>query len=682
MELLLPAGNCEIALAAFDGGADAVYCGLEKFNARARAGNFTPEVMGKLIGFAAEKGKKVYLTLNTLIKESELGELFETLSLLDSLHPDALIIQDPGVLAVAKKYFPELPLHASTQMGLHNSAGLDLAAKLGFKRVILERQITFAELQSMAENPPLELEIFLHGSLCVSLSGRCLLSSHLCSESGNRGKCKQPCRRLYSTADGRSGYFLSPMDLDGLILLKKIREQKLKIASLKVEGRLRPPDYVWKTARAYRILLDNPGDENAEKEALYLLNRTSGRKSSPGFYDPAYWKKLIAPEQSGAFGRKAGIVEKALHNGILVKTLLPLHLGDRLRLAPAIGEGETFSLTAMEKSRGVKIVKVRAGEKIFIPGQFKANTNWELRKIGENGFDFSRRAAALAPFRKKVDLKLSVSAEKFSGNILFPAVTEKWEQPVSFSPAEKLPLTAEKVKECFAEGVPCGFQAGNIEVEINGSFFVPAAELKNLRRLFWNFYAEKLFQADFSPELTKKMDDFFNECRCNTQNKNMQFVFPKRFFEIPPFISETKLPEIRKKIQQIYDSGCRDFIASHWHAFALLENFKNIRIHGAFPFPVMNSQAVKTAALLGACSAEIEPEIDQADRELLKNASILPLFCRDTPLPLLATRLELDGGSDWENESGEKLFIEKNNGISEIFSKSKDPRKSFRNKGV
>ena len=162
----------------------------------------------------------------------------------------------------------------------------------------------------------------------------------------------------------------------------------------------------------------------------------------------------------------------------------------------------------------------------------------------------------------------------------------------------------------------------------------------------------------------------------------MRFIFPERFFEIPPFISETKLPELRKKIQQIYDSGCRDFIASHWHAFEMLEIFQNIRIHAAFPFPVMNSQAVKTAASLGAYSAEIEPEINRSDRELLKNASILPLFCRDTPLPLLATRLELDGETDWENESGEKLFIEKNNGISEIFSKSKDPRNSLYNKGV
>ena len=148
MELLSPAGNLELALAAFDGGADAVYCGLSgAFNARMRAENFTPETLGKLIRFANENSKKVYVTLNTLVKEDELGSLFETLTTLDQLHPDAIIVQDPGIIKVVKKYFPELKLHASTQMGIHNSAGVAAMEALGVSRVILERQITLDELK-------------------------------------------------------------------------------------------------------------------------------------------------------------------------------------------------------------------------------------------------------------------------------------------------------------------------------------------------------------------------------------------------------------------------------------------------------------------------------------------------------------------------------------------------------
>jgi len=147
-ELLSPAGTPETAMAAFDGGADAVYCGLGRFNARERAENFTPDALGRIIGFAHRNGKKVYLTVNTLLHEAELPAMMELLETASQLAPDALIVQDPGTLELAREYFPGLRLHASTQMGFHNSAGLRTAARLGFRRVILERQVTLDELRS------------------------------------------------------------------------------------------------------------------------------------------------------------------------------------------------------------------------------------------------------------------------------------------------------------------------------------------------------------------------------------------------------------------------------------------------------------------------------------------------------------------------------------------------------
>ena len=245
-ELLSPAGTPETAMAAFDGGADAVYCGLGRFNARERAGNFTPDSMGRIIEFAHRNGKKVYLTLNTLLREQELPQVMELLDEVNSLKPDALIVQDPGTLYLVQTYFPDLCLHASTQMGFHNSAGLRTAAEMGFRRVILERQVTLAELRKIMEKAPLEVEVFLYGSLCCSLSGRCLLSAFTDAESGNRGRCKQPCRRRWN---GR--FQLSPADLNGIRLLPELR--RLGVSSLKIEGRLRPPEYVWKTARAFRF---------------------------------------------------------------------------------------------------------------------------------------------------------------------------------------------------------------------------------------------------------------------------------------------------------------------------------------------------------------------------------------------------------------------------------------------
>ena len=174
-ELLAPAGNLETALAAFDAGADAVYGGLVKFNARERAANFSSEELGKLLSYAHGCGRRVYLTFNTLLREQELDEAAEFLAGLARLRPDALIVQDLAVVELCRSYFPQLVLHASTQMGIHNSPGWP-PRRTRHPSVILERQVTLEELRRIAAVSPVELEVFVHGSLCCSLSGRCLLS--------------------------------------------------------------------------------------------------------------------------------------------------------------------------------------------------------------------------------------------------------------------------------------------------------------------------------------------------------------------------------------------------------------------------------------------------------------------------------------------------------------------------
>ncbi|MDD5729177.1 MAG: U32 family peptidase, partial [Victivallales bacterium] len=252
-ELLAPAGNLLAGISAFDAGADAVYAGLSKFNARERSENFTFSALSRLLAYARKYSRKVYLTLNTLVKEHELAEVVELLSEVKRIRPDALIVQDIGVLRIIREYFPEMAIHASTQMGIHNSAGMRIAAEMGVKRVILERQVTLDEIRSIQEKSPLELEVFIHGALCCSLSGQCLFSSWLGGWSGNRGKCKQPCRRRFYGSQG-NGFFFSTQDLGTLELVPEFR--KMGIAALKIEGRLRKADYVRNAVAAYRLLLD------------------------------------------------------------------------------------------------------------------------------------------------------------------------------------------------------------------------------------------------------------------------------------------------------------------------------------------------------------------------------------------------------------------------------------------
>lgn len=663
MELLSPAGNLETALAAFDGGADAVYCGLGRFNARERAENFTPETLGKLLQFAHSNRKKVYLTLNTLIWENELGALFEQLLELDKLSPDALIVQDPGVIAIIRQYFPDLPLHASTQMGIHNSAGVQTAHRLGFRRVILERQITLDELRLIAKNSPLELEVFLHGSLCCSLSGRCLLSNALFGESGNRGRCKQPCRRAFSSAGDPAQRILSPADLAGNTLLSEL--DKMGIASLKIEGRLRTPDYIWKTARAYRILLDNPGNPAAYEEADGIFKTVPGRKKSTGFYFKKDWSKLIDPAVSGTFGEHCASVEKVIRSGMLVKVRSTLHLGDRLRVMPSDGgEGESFTLAHLENNRREKIIRARKGESVFIAGKFRADAGYEIRRIGENGFDFSRRAANLPPLRKNLEMTVNCSADSWSAEI--SGIPDKWEQFTDFAPAEKQPLSPEKVQTTFAEALPDGFQVNRIKVNIDGSFFVPAAMLKNLRRSCWEFFAPVLKQTDFYPEHPAKMENFFQAVHSpHAQPAPLQI--PEKIFFIPPFIPETELSAWQKKITAAHADGQRWFAATGWHAFELLKDLKDIRVHVLYPFHISNSFAVKLAAELGADTASITPECEKEAAERLRLTTILPIVANDAPIPLLVSRLPLAKGI-WRFDDTRVFKIENRDGISYLYA--------------
>ena len=660
MELLSPAGNLELALAAFDGGADAVYCGVAgAFNARMRAENFTFDSLGKLIRYANTHSKRVYLTLNTLIKEDELGSMFEVLCELDKLRPHAVIVQDAGVIHTVKKYFPELKLHGSTQMGIHNSAGVRCMEKLGLDRVILERQITMDELQKIAKDSNIELEVFIHGSLCCSLSGRCLLSGFLYGQSGNRGRCKQPCRRRWQTAKGE-GHFLSPGDLCGVTLLDELR--RMGIASLKIEGRLRSPDYVWKTARAYRLLLDSTPDDRAEAvfEAEKLLNSALSRRKTLGFYDFPSRTPLIDHSTSGIFGNPAATVDKVTRRGILVNTVSPLHLGDRLRLIPPSGgEGVTFSLTSMETAPGQKALKVHAKKRIFLPGKFAAAPGYQLLKIGENGFDFSRQAGNLPEMRFPLDMQIDFSAQKVAVSIN----GEEFSCTCDFAPAEKHPLQVEAVEKCFSEAMPEPWCAGKIQVNIDGEFFVPAAELKKIRREFWQLFTVTV-EESFHYH-SHKMEDFFRE---TTSSSHQHPPIPEKCdLVIPGFIPEKELGDWKQQIKNVYDRGGRTFQIEHWHGFELLKDYSDIQITTAFPLPVYNSRSAALLHELGATAAGAAPELESTAIDTMRQHSPVAIIPAAKKSPLLVTRIPLPEGK-WQDEKGNVFSVRKENDLYSLFA--------------
>ena len=330
-ELLAPAGNIESFFAALENGADAVYVGYRHFNARALAGNFTLEEIARLNQYAHRQGVKLYVALNAAVREEEIKEIVTTLSGLSQVEPDGLIIQDGSIARLCQLYFPNLNLHASTLMTIHSTAGVEQLQSMGFQRVVLARELTLKEIAHIAANTTLELEVFVHGALCYSYSGLCLTSSFYGGRSSVRGRCVQPCRRLYRS--GRhQGYFFSPNDLSAIDLIPRLR--RLRLAAFKIEGRMKPASYVAAVVRAYRSVLDSPPGNEGEAVARgrRFLKEAYGRKPTQGFLSAHQHGEIITPHRSGASGRLAARVEWVRGNRMGLRLHCPLAVGDRLRL--------------------------------------------------------------------------------------------------------------------------------------------------------------------------------------------------------------------------------------------------------------------------------------------------------------------------------------------------------------
>ena len=341
-ELLLPAGHPEAFYAGLEGGADAVYLGMKSFNARERAFNFTSRQLFEVISKAHEQGVKVYITLNTLIKNKELPELLNNLHILETHQPDAVIIQDWGVFHLLKDHFPGLPIHGSTQMGNHNSQGAVFSGKKGFERIILARELTLKELEHISQKSPIDLEGFVHGALCYSFSGMCLFSSFLGGQSANRGLCKQPCRRMYATEKGKD-YIFNLKDNQQLENIEKFKQ--LGITALKVEGRLKSAEYVYTVAKAYRLALDNP---EKTKEAKAMLKQDLGREKT-GYFLQKDIKNAISSDTYT--GMLLGKIREKTKDTITLSSPIEIETANRLRIRPQQArEGAAFKVIQVEKT--------------------------------------------------------------------------------------------------------------------------------------------------------------------------------------------------------------------------------------------------------------------------------------------------------------------------------------------
>lgn len=315
MELLAPAGSPEALDAAVGEGADAVYLGLKDFNARLRSANFTYGQFENALRSLHKMGKKVYVTVNTVFEQRESDRMYQLLEYLASRKPDALIVQDFGVVAMARAYFPSLRLHASTQMNIASSKGVNAMSRHGISRVVLARELSLEELQSIRAETNTELEVFVHGALCISASGLCLFSSFLGGKSANRGMCTQACRRLYRQPEGQGGYYFSPNDLQLLEHLPALASAGIN--SVKIEGRMKSASYVGVVVSAYRLVLDAiaNGDDSAINRASEILRNDFARPKTQYYFNGKRDINWLNPQQDGGTGIPLGEIHKVKGTG-------------------------------------------------------------------------------------------------------------------------------------------------------------------------------------------------------------------------------------------------------------------------------------------------------------------------------------------------------------------------------
>ena len=376
IELLAPAGSWEALEAAVNAGADAVYMGGKAFGARAYASNFDEEEMARAVYFAHMHHVRLYITVNTLVDDSELGELAEYLRFLSNVGIDGIIVQDLGVIRLAQKIVPELPLHASTQMTITNSSGVDFAVSAGMERSVLARELSLKEIEAACSRGT-EIETFIHGALCVCYSGQCLMSSLIGGRSGNRGRCAQPCRLPYKLLNdndedmlqGKDAgqYLLSPKDMNTLAILPKLIEAG--VVSYKIEGRMKRPEYVAVVVDAYRRAIDSylAGNYHVPAEDLANIEQIFNRDFTTAYMEKRPGRTMMSDRRPNNRGVLIGRVAKLdkQRNKAVIKLDKELHLGDGLEFWVSVGGRIGTTVTEM-LAKGQNVQSAGVGEQVTI----------------------------------------------------------------------------------------------------------------------------------------------------------------------------------------------------------------------------------------------------------------------------------------------------------------------------
>ena len=499
VELLAPAGSREAATAAVEAGANAIYLGGKMFGARHYAPNFDDDTLAEVVRYAHLRGVFVYITVNTLVETSEIPALVSYLRMLYTIGVDAIIVQDMGVAAVAAKVVPHMPLHASTQMTIHNLAGVEFLAAHGFSRVVLARELSLEDIRHICSHSPIEIETFIHGALCISYSGQCLMSSMIGGRSGNRGQCAQPCRLPYSLV-GTEGallqpedageYLLSPKDLCTLELLPQLIEAG--IVSFKMEGRMKRPEYVAIAVDVYRQALNryftSPSSYSVSPEELKDLAQSFNRGFTTAYLLDRPGREMMSDRRPNNRGVHVGRVTGYDFNQrlALVKLEAPLAVGDIIECWVKVGGRVNITVSTLLVN-GQSVTVAEAGCEAAIPVQSPVKLNDRVFKTFDIRLtDKARSFFAEGEGKRKIGVKVRVTAQRGQPLVVSfqdeDGFTGQGETEFIAETARNRPLTSDTVAKQVGRLGTTAYSIMSMVADLEENIMVPVSEINDARR--------------------------------------------------------------------------------------------------------------------------------------------------------------------------------------------------------
>ena len=617
VELLAPAGNMENLKYAVMAGCDAVYLGLKKFGARAFSSNFSDSEFIEAVNYCHLYGVKVYVTLNTIIYDYEVEDFLETVDFIHKNNVDAVLIQDLGMLDLVRKTYPNLEVHASTQMHIHNLDGVKVLEKLGIKRAVLARETSIDTIKHIKENSNIELEVFVHGALCVSYSGECLMSKFIGGRSGNRGECAGACRLSYDVVDcnnnilNKNKYPISTKDLNTIYYIDKLIESG--VASLKIEGRMKSKEYVYMVVKLYRDTIDNyykTGKVIVNGDDLLKLKKIFNREYTKGFLFNINNNELINSYRPNHMGVNVGKVLNYKNGYATILLTDHVSIGSGLRVLSKNNKDVGILVNEFYKNNKLvkdaykdDIISIKVHDKVFKDDIVVITNDKSISNDIEDYIKNNKRKVLISG---KVSCKLGIITLEVSDGVNKVVVSSN----NVFKSINKS-TTKEDISVKLNKLVNTVYKFNSLDIDIDSNLFIPLKEINGLKN---------------------DMVMLLNDKRLYKIN----YVKSKYYIDLPDFKKEelitcytNNINNLDKKYDIVYtDKNCLPRVIDKY------ENYNNVMIGelGGFnkcsnvttdvSFNVVNSYAVAFLHSMGASCVTLSYEMTDTDIENLVNSYI------------------------------------------------------------